>query len=394
MEQLRIGMIGVGGRGGLWRHWHQPEKGRSQIVAGADISETALNRFSSEHGGNPYATLDYRRLLDRRDVDAIAVCSPDFCHEEHAVAVLESGKHLFLEKPMAISIAGCDRILAAWRASDRRMMIGFNMRYMSIFRVMKEVIDSGAIGSLKAVWVRHFVGHGGDFYYHDWHANRDNTNSLFLQKGSHDIDMIHWLSGSYTRRVCAMGRLDYFGGSYPNELTCDACPDAATCVEAQPDSPRRQCAFRSEVDVEDNQMAMLELDNGVLAAYLQCHFTPDYHRNYVFIGTEGRLENSEPDMKVWLKTRRSNTYRELADREYTIKPARGGHGGADPVICEDFLDMVLDGREPLADPIAGRMSVAAGCTAAQSLREGSRPVEVPPIPDGACAPLEETGNHS
>ena len=374
-------MIAVAGRGGLWRHWHQPGRGRSVVVAGADVSAHALDQFRAEHGGSPFTTLHYREMLERTDVDAVAVCSPDYCHEEHAVAALEAGKHLFLEKPMAITTEGCDRILSAWRRSGKRMMIGFNMRYMNIFRVMKEIVDSGVIGEIKSVWVRHFVGYGGDFYYHDWHATRNNTTSLLLQKGSHDIDMIHWITGAYTRRVAGFGSLDYFGGDRPNELTCDACPDVRVCVEAQPESSRRQCAFRKEVDVEDNQMLMMELDRGIKAAYLQCHFTPDYHRNYVFIGTEGRVENSEPDMKVWVKTRRSNSYRELADREYRIKPAAGGHGGADPVICADFVDMVLDGKEPVATPIAGRMSVAAGCAGAQSIRNGGIPCAIPPAAD-------------
>jgi predicted dehydrogenase len=145
---------------------------------------------------------------------------------------------------------------------------------------------------------------------------------------------------------------------------------------------RIQCAFRQEVDVEDNQVMIMELEGGIKAAYLQCHFTPDYHRNYTFIGTEGRVENSEPAMKVWVKTRRSNTWRDLADRTYDVKPARGGHGGADPVICKDFVDMCLDGKEPLAPPIAGRMSVAAGVCGARSLRQGGMPVDVPGVPKG------------
>jgi predicted dehydrogenase len=381
METLRIGMIAVGGRGGLWRHWHAPSEARCRVVAGADVSADAIARFRTDHGGDPFVTDDYRRMLERKDVDAVAVCSPDHCHEEHAVAALEAGKHLFLEKPMAITTEGCDRVLAAWRASGKRMMIGFNMRYMSIFRVVKEVVDSGAIGELKAVWVRHFVGYGGDFYYHDWHADAKNTTSLLLQKGSHDIDMIHWISAAYTQRVAGFGGLDYFGGARPNDLTCDTCPDVRTCVEAQPGSSRSLCAFREEVNVEDNQVLIMELERGIKAAYLQCHFTPDYHRNYTFIGTEGRVENSEPEMRVWLKTRRSNTYRELADREYAIKPSAGGHGGADPVICRDFVDMVLDGKEPVATPMAGRMSVAVGCAGAQSIRNGGVPINVePPAP--------------
>jgi predicted dehydrogenase len=376
--QLRIGMIGVSGRGGLWRHWHQPA-GRSVIAGGADVSAEALEQFRTEHGGQPFVTNDYRELLARPDMDAIAVTTPDFCHEEHAVAALQAGKHVFCEKPIAITIEGCDHILQSWRASGRRLMVGFNMRYMNIFRVMKEIVESGAIGEMKAVWVRHFVGFGSDFYYHDWHATRANGTSLLLQKGSHDIDMIHWITGAYTKRTAAFGSLDFFGGDRSNDLTCPTCPDRDTCTEVSRNTRRDQCVFRQQVDVEDNQVMIMELEGGIKASYLQCHFTPDYHRNYTFIGTQGRIENSEPEMKVWLKTRKSRTWRDLADRTYDIKPAEGGHGGADPVICRDFVEMVLDGKEPLAPPLAGRMSVAAGVCAAHSLRNGGVPVDVPPV---------------
>ena len=374
--QLRMGMIGVSGRGGLWRHWHQPD-GRSVVVAGADVNPERLAAFRHEQGGDAFITTDYRELLTRPDIDAIAVTSPDYCHEEHAVAALEAGKHVFCEKPLAITIEGCDRILEAWRRNGHRLMVGFNMRYMNIFRTMKEIVDSGAIGEIRAVWVRHFVGRGSDFYYHDWHAARKNTTSLLLQKGSHDIDMIHWITGRYTTRTAAFGSLDFSGRHAERPHLPGLRP--ARHLHRVHGGPRVQCAFRQEVDVEDNQVMIMELEGGIKASYLQCHFTPDYHRNYTFIGTEGRIENSEPDMKVWVKTRLSNTYRDLADRTYDIKPARGGHGGADPVICRDFVDMCLDGKQPIATPQAGRMSVAAGVQAAHSLRNGGVPVDVPPL---------------
>ena len=376
--RLQIGMIGVAGRGGLWHHWNEPNA-RSVVVAGADVNSAYLETFRTDHGRDPFITTDYREMLARPDLDAVAVCSPDFCHEEHTIAALEAGKHVFCEKPMAITIAGCDRMLKAWKKSRKQFMIGFNMRYMNIFRVMKEIIESGVIGEIKAVWVRHFVGYGGYFYFHDWHGTKKNCTSLLLQKGSHDIDMIHWLTGRYTKRVSAFGSLDLYGGAKPNSLTCPECDERTSCNEASEDG-LIQCAFRKEIDIEDNQVMIMELEGGIKAAYLQCHFTPDYHRNYTFIGTEGRIENSEPEMKVWLKTRVSNTWRELADRTYDIKPARGGHGGADPVICRDFVDMCIDGAQPLAPPIAGRMSVAAGCCGAESIRNGGKPVNVPPPP--------------
>lgn len=375
MEKVRIGVIGVRGRGKLCENWHDPD-GRSIIVAGADVKQEALDEFKSYIGNSPFVTLDYRKLLDRDDVNAVAITSPDFTHEEYAIAALEAGKDVFCEKPMAITTKGCDKMIKVWKKSGRKLMIGHNMRYMKIFRTMKEIVLSGVIGEIKAVWVRHFVGHGGDWYFHNWHAVRKNSTGLLLQKACHDIDMIHWITGVYTKRVAAFGSLDFYGGNKQDDLVCHSCSEKDTCTEAQFNT-RQQCAFRREIDVEDNTVVIMELENGIKASYLQCHFTPDYFRNYTFIGTEGRLENLDDSSKIVVKTRnRSKEWKNYADRIYDVKPAVGGHGGADPVVCKDFIDMIVSGRKPLATPEAGRMSVATGCAATESLRNGGRVVEV------------------
>ncbi len=380
-SKVRLGIIGVAGRGALARHWHEPG-GRSEVTAGADCNPAFLDEFKANTAPGAFTTTDYKKLLDRDDVDAVAITSPDFTHEEYAIEAFKAGKHVFTEKPMAITTEGCDRMLKAWASSGKKFMVGHNMRYMRIFRTMKEIVDSGVIGDIKAVWVRHFVGAGGEFYYHDWHGRRDKSSGLLLQKGSHDIDMIHWITGSYTKKVAAFGGLDFYGGDMPDDLLCSDCQKVESCEEAQPNQPERRqyCAFRKEIDVEDNNMVIMELENGIKASYLQCHFTPDYYRNYTFIGTEGRLENSSESTQIIVKTRRqSKKWKSYADRTYDIKPAEGGHGGADPVICKDFVDMILNGTPPTATPEAGRMSVAAGCAATISLRNGGKVMEVPPI---------------
>ena len=110
------------------------------------------------------------------------------------------------------------------------------------------------------------------------------------------------------------------------------------------------------MDVEDLSQVNLALDNGVYLSYQQCHFTPDYWRNYTVIGTHGRLENfgDAPGgvVKVW-NARRSG-YRADADLEMPIPPAEGGHGGADPRLVDEFLALPprrrqhphLTGRRP------------------------------------------------
>ena len=383
MEQIRIGVIGVTGRGDLAAHWHHPQ-GRSVVAAGADISTEALEHFKKEVNSEAFVTQDYQQLLARKDLDAVAVTSPDFTHEEYVCAAFEAGKHVFCEKPMAITTEGCDRMLRAWKASGKKFMIGFNMRYMNLFRVMKDIVDAGTIGAIKAVWVRHFVGHGGEWYYHDWHGSARNTTGLLLQKASHDIDMIHWITGHYGKRVTGFGSLDYYGGDKPDDLVCNECDERDTCVEYQYDAGRtnrmNMCVFRREIDVEDNSTILFELDNGIKATYMQCHYTPDYCRNYTFIGTEGMMENLDDNSQVIVKLRnRSGRWKNFADRTYQVKPATGGHGGADPLIARDFVEMILDDKEPLAPPLAGRMSVAVGCAGTHSIRNGSCMVDIPPV---------------
>ena len=387
MSQVRIGVIGASGRGGMAKHWHNPD-GRSVVAGAADVSEGALDWYLKNVNEKGFVTTDHRELLDRKDIDAIAVMSPDFTHEQYVCDAFEAGKHVFSEKPMAITTEGCDRMLQAWVRSGKKFMIGFNMRYMNIFRVMKDAVDSGAIGDVKVVWVRHFVGHGGRWYYHDWHASSRTATSLLLQKASHDIDMIHWITGRYTTRVSGFGGLDYYGGDKPDDLRCPDCDERETCVEFQDEGGRPsdnkmdRCVFRKEVDVEDNSTIMMQLEGGIKATYMQCHFTPDYCRNYTFIGTEGRLENLDDGSKVIVRLRdKSNRWKNLANQNLDVKPASGGHGGADPLVCKEFLDVLLDGKQPLSPPLAGRMSVAVGCAATWSIRNDWQPLDIPPVPE-------------
>ena len=374
MKQARIGVIGTGGRSTIVEYWHKPE-GNSIVVAGADVSLKALEKFKQEINHEAFVTTDYRELLAREDIDAVAILTPDYLHEEHAIAALQAGKHVYCEKPLAITPEACDRILDEAKKSGKHLMVGFNMRYMSMYQTMKEIIDSGVIGDIKAVWVRHFVGLGGYFYYHDWHGTAANTTSLLLQKASHDIDVIHWLTGSYTTKVSAFGSLDYYGGDKPNDLHCPDCELKDTCPDASLER-LTQCAFREEIDVEDNNMLIMELEGGIKASYMQCHFTPDYSRNYTIIGTKGRIENDDVNDKVYVKTRKSGSWHEMSDITYEMKQMPGTHGGADPRICEDFVNLVLYNKQPLTSPFAGRMSVAVGCAATESIRSGGKVVSI------------------
>jgi predicted dehydrogenase len=379
---LRIGVIGYGLRSGLVRLAHRPGEGSALVAVcdpRAERRELAVAELSGE-----IAALETVDELLTLDLDAVFVLSPDYLHEEHAVAVLEAGAAAYLEKPMAITTPGCDRILESEARTGSRVYVGHNMRHMPVITEMRRLLVEGAIGDVKTVWCRHFVGHGGDFYFKDWHAERAKSTGLLLQKGAHDIDVIHWLADGYTRSASAIGTLAVYGGARQDGPGGYLPPTgwAADALTAWP--PAAQTGINPAADVEDLSMMLMTLDNGVLASYQQCHFTPDYWRSYTVIGDAGRLEcfGNGPGGEIRLWNRRKAGYAE-ADLVVPIPDATGGHGGADPHIVEEFLGYVRDGRDTLTSAVAAREAVAAGYAATQSLRSGGVPVAIAPPPSPA-----------
>jgi predicted dehydrogenase len=382
-RELRIGVIGAGGRGGLSHHSHDPENGVS-LVAGCDIRPIALKDFQEKFGDSTYITDDYRKLLEEADVDAVFVTTPDNLHEEHAIAALEAGKDVYCEKPVAITIEGADRILETAYNNNRKLYCGHNMRHMDFVLKMKQLIDDGAIGEVKAGWCRHFVCYGGDAYFKDWHAERANSTSLLLQKGAHDIDVLHWLCGGFSKRVNAFGNLSVY--NQIDESDSDT-PVGDTSWRNTNWPPLSQRGLNPIIDVEDLSMMQMVLDNEVICSYQQCHYAPDGWRNYTIIGTEGRIENfgdNPGDCVVRLWNDRS-TYNPYGDEQFYMKPVEGGHGGADPSIVDEFVRYIRDNDKVTTSPVAARYSVAAGVRAAESLRSNGQPYDIPPLPSEIAA---------
>ncbi len=391
MKKIKLGIIGANGRGQIAKFWHNPEAG-TEVVAAADTSRHSLEQFKKTVNTDADLYDDYRIMLRRNDIDAIAIMTPDSLHAEHVIATLRHGKHVYCEKPMAINVSDCDKMMAVAEKCNRKLMIGFNMRYMPFVKKMKELVDMGEIGEVKAVWIRHFVGMGSIYYFHDWHGIKENVSSLLLQKGCHDIDVMHYITGRWTKRVAAFGGLDMFGGNEDNNKECLSCPDKDSCIESVSENyfdkehkpNRKYCAFRQELTTPDNYVCIMELEGGIKASYSECHFTPDYHRNFTFIGTKGRIENNEIEnnIKLW---RRDQPGR--SDQPALVIDLKGisnneleiGHGGADEEICRDFIKMIRNSTPPPVPAVAGRMSIAVGCAAQESLENGGRAISIPNV---------------
>lgn len=379
---LQLGVIGADRRGRISLLAHRPENG-TRVVAACSLAPDRLGFYREKCGDSVVLTDDYREVLALPEIDAVFICSPDFLHEEHALAALEAGKDVFLEKPMAITIEGCDRIIEKARLAGRKLYIGHNMRFFPVMQKMRSLIQEGAIGKVQAIWCRHFISYGGDAYFKDWHSERKNSTGLLLQKGAHDLDIIHWLGGAHTRRVLGMGKLSVY-----DKLPRRQPEESQPSVEFNNDNwpPGNTGQYSPVIDVEDHSMLLLELSNGVQASYLQCHYTPDDQRNYTVIGTEGRIENygdhssEESTAAVHLWNKRSG-YSKEGHVIFEIPEIEGGHGGADPLLVEDFLHFLRGGDSISATPTDARMAVAAGYLGTESLRNGGTPLIVSPIPN-------------
>ncbi len=380
---IRIGCIGAGKRGWLAELAHRPDQG-VELVGVCDTDAQAIERYRAKFGPDMVVATDYRELLDRAKLDAVFICTPDHLHEEHALAAIEAGCAVYLEKPMAITIEGCDRILHAARDRNLKLYVGHNMRFFPVMLKMKQLIDAGTIGDVQAIWCRHFIAYGGDAYSKDWHSEQQYTTGLLLQKGAHDIDVIHWLAGGYTRRVVGMGKLSVY-----NRITDRRSPDDPGDKTWRRENwpALSQTGMSPHIDVEDHSMMLMQLDNGVQASYHQCHYTPDQQRNYTIIGTAGRIENigdTSSDQhwaKVCVWTDRCDLV-ETGTTCYAIPPLSGTHGGSDNLIVDQFVRYLRGGEIGGATPLDARMSVAAGCRATESLRAGNTPLDVPPPPEG------------
>ena len=373
---LRVGVIGLGARCVIAENCHKATI-PAELVGGCDPNPAMRQRATEVLGDYPwFETLD--ELLEL-GIDCAIVTSPDDTHEDITCALLEAGVAVYLEKPIAITIEGADRVLETAYRTKTPLYVGHNMRHMAVVRILRQVVQDGLIGEVRAIWCRHFVGNGGDYYFKDWHADRSRTTGLLLQKAAHDIDVMNWLSDSVPERVVGMGDLMLYGkltdrsGQKPDVVMSDWFS-----FDNWP--PASLTGLNPVIDVEDVSMLMMRQTSGTLISYEQCHFTPDYWRNYTVIGTDGRAENFADGegggVRVW---KHRSGWEPTGDIEIPIKGDAGGHDDADVATMDEFLRFVAKGDRTDTTPLGAREAVAAGVLATKSLREGAGPFDVPRV---------------
>ena len=384
-RRAKIGVAGLGGRGVYLGYNAFARNPRAELTAACDFDTKKLDAVKKKFGDGPRLYADLNEMLADPNVEAVVVATPDHAHAQNAIAALNAGKHVFLEKPMAQKISDCDAILDAWQRAQTVLLVGLELRYCSVCQEMRRLIDRGDIGSVKLGYAVDNVSVGGQYYYHGRRRRKDYIVSLMLEKGTHTLDLVNWYVGSRPVRAYASGGLDVFGGDAPNDKRCRDCQDAKTCPYFVDHAKFKMdygaivevedgCVYAQECEVEDNCIVVIDYENGARMTYVECHFTPDYTREFTFIGDKGRLYgfyNNEQEFRIRV------TYRHSKKADDYFPPKQpGGHGGGDPRIQEEFLDRVLSGKPSMSGALDARNSAAIAIAAAQSVETG-RPVEIP-----------------
>lgn len=198
MKRLRLGLIGCG-RAGLIHGANIARRiERADLAAVCDASPANLRAAADELGG-PRAYADFRGLCADPAIDAVVIVTPTFLHAEIACAAAAAGKHIFLEKPMALSAAECLAIEEACDAAGVKLQIGFMRRFDEGFRRAKAVLDSGDLGRIMIIKSTG-RGPGGPG---PWMWDLKQSNGIVAEVNSHDLDSIHWFTGARIRHVYA-----------------------------------------------------------------------------------------------------------------------------------------------------------------------------------------------
>ncbi len=197
MSKVKIGILGCGRIAQLVHLKILTSLSQAELVAFAE-SDINARQLTQRIAPKAVAFADYREVLELPEIEAVLICLPDTFHAEAAVAALEKGKHIYLEKPLARNVEEGQSILTAWQQSRRVGMIGFNYRFNRLYQELKRRVQSGEIGPLRHVRTV--------FSTNDKNHERQNPwkpSHVLLRLASHHIDLVRFFFDQEIEEVFA-----------------------------------------------------------------------------------------------------------------------------------------------------------------------------------------------
>lgn len=381
------------------------------------------DRMVTEYGYAPdaiavYGPADVETMITEQQLDRVIVTSPDYTHAEMIVRCLRAGVDVVVEKPLTINADSANAIVAAVKETGHQVVVTFNYRYSPRNSALKEIIQSGQIGtplSMTFEWVLD-TAHGAD-YFRRWHREKANSGGLLIHKSSHHFDLINWWLADVPRRVYASGGVKFYGaenadarglaprpargthdgehGPFELDLRDDARLKALYLDNEGHDGYLRdQDVFGPGVTTEDNLAVIVDYEGGPTLSYALNAHSPWEGYRVAVNGTLGRAElevierariSVDADGKVVVdpsamadqvgardKGERLTVQKHFeAAVEVEIPEGTGGHGGGDALLLSDVFNG--PGEDPLGRPsdyIDGLRAISVGICGNESLATG------------------------
>ena len=214
-KKVRVGMVGTGGIADMHIACLKKIPG-VEIVAACDIKESVAEAAAEKHD-IPHVFTDYKKLLKLKEIDAVSVCTPNFFHAEPAIAASRAGKHVIVEKPMAMNAREAQAMVDAAKKARRVLVIGFQFRYAPNTQMLKRAIDDGKFG--KVLYVRcqamrrRGIPNWGVFGRKDLQGG-----GPLIDIGVHILEVSHYLIGK-PQPVAASGNCYTYIGNKKSDVT-------------------------------------------------------------------------------------------------------------------------------------------------------------------------------
>ena len=338
MNSLGVCIIGAGRAGMVHAINFRDNVPGASLVAIVRTTKEKAERTAADLGIDLFYT-DFRQALENPEIDAVFITSPTFTHAEIAIEAAKAGKHIFCEKPMALTLDEADAMIAAARQADVVLQLGFMRRFDPAFRAAKEQIEAGAIGD--PIVIRTLTR--GPGLPPRWACDPATSIGMLAEVNSHDFDTIRWLSGSEFTRV------------YTETATFKA-PDLKT------EFP----------EFYDTAVVSARMDNGVLGILDGCcPVGYGYDARAEVLATGGVLFIGELREHALVRCTREDGVVTKQFRAWA-KRFEAGYLAED----EHFVNCIRTGEPPLVSGEDGRRALEGVLAATRSIQTGA-PVSFP-----------------
>jgi len=362
MSKIRYGVIGIGGIGSLHCRMAKENDGLD-LVAVADVDEASLRKQAEELKVRAFS--DYREMLDAGIVDAVSIATPHNLHGTIGLDCLNAGVHVFIEKPLANCVSEADRMMQTASVKNLKICVGHQYRLHRSSVMMKEIIDSRALGRILRVQWSWCEFRPERYYTRDlWRATwRHAGGGVLMNQASHDLDLLCWMIGKPLQVTALIGNQ-----LHQAEIEDTVCASvlfaggALASIQLTTNQPKaysiRQIAGeKGMIVVQDVQSLTDDEDEQILVGVYEGGL-PDLLNQLTGIADQPKTE--------WRQVRlsRSNGFRrwlcrsELATRafEKILGPqSRGPHPIS--VLMDSFSKAIANGGSPLVSGESARSTV-------------------------------------